>query len=68
MRNEFLAELSSHPIWQQIIKEIKGELAVPIYNPNDQRDSTSQEDRWKFISGRKFEYDRICKILHIEDK
>lgn len=67
MKKEFLTELNNNPIWRIIVAEIKSEVRLPTYNPNDKKDSTSQEDRWKFASGRQFEYDRICKILNIED-
>lgn len=68
MKKEFLAELNQNPIWHIIINEIKNDIKLPCYNPNDKKDSVSQEDRWKFVSGRQFEYDRICQILNIEDK
>lgn len=66
MKKEFLAELNQHPMWQIIVNEIVTDIKLPTYNPNDKKDSVSQEDRWKFTSGRYFEFQRICKILDIE--
>lgn len=66
LKEEFLFELASHPIWQAIVKEITEGVNLPKYNPSDpKRDSQTQEDRWKYESGRQSENDRICQILNI---
>lgn len=67
MRREFLIELNANPIWQEIVRDIKKEISVPKFNPGDpKRDSESQADRWRYMSGRAFENDRICQLLNIE--
>lgn len=64
---DFLVELNQNPIWQVLKAQIL-EVQLPKFNPDDpKRDTQTQSDRWKYMSGRQDENDRICKLLGIKE-
>jgi len=64
----FLLELKSHPVWQEIVDELKP-LRMKRYKPKGIQNipTTDQVNYWVYQSGCSDENDRILNILNVKE-